>query len=67
MDRIIVITPEELKRSEGLDVAQRIRQANAALRLYTALHGVPPARPGGEPVRLPARDAGLRGDGSESR
>jgi len=41
MDRVIVISPEELERSRSLTVDQRLRQANAALRLYTALHGVP--------------------------
>lgn len=38
MDRTVRIDPEELEWSLSLSAAERIRQANAAFRLFHALH-----------------------------
>jgi hypothetical protein len=38
MDRVIRIEPEALAFSLSLSVADRLRQANAAFRLFHALH-----------------------------
>lgn len=38
MDRVVRIKPEDLEHSLGLPPQERIRQANAAYRLYLALH-----------------------------
>ena len=56
MERIITVAPEELRQALALSPQERIRQANAALRLYLALHR-PYAKPWIMAGESPARGA----------
>jgi hypothetical protein len=48
MDRVVHIKDEELAWYAALDPSERLRQANAAFRLYHALH-----RPYPKPFAIP--------------